>query len=152
LTWRKPTAVAHIKLPGERHCARFVQEACMDAHTQTHLLSLREALKYEECELRAKVHAAEMSAGERGVVPPHDIGDIESQVKQPLESEQAGTEEQRDMDDLAMVEAALKRLDDGVYGDCRDCGRPVIFERLWAQPAAERCADCQSVFEARLRT
>jgi len=47
-------------------------------------------------------------------------------------------------------QAALQRLDAGVYGDCVDCGQPIALERLRVQPAAERCAACQAARE-RLR-
>jgi hypothetical protein len=46
------------------------------------------------------------------------------------------------IDQLAEVEAALDRLDNGTYGDCVDCGEPVTLQRLLVQPAAQRCALC----------
>jgi RNA polymerase-binding transcription factor DksA len=47
------------------------------------------------------------------------------------------------------VLAALKRLDDGGYGRCLDCGRPVPEGRLEARPEAARCVQCQSKAERR---
>jgi RNA polymerase-binding transcription factor DksA len=47
------------------------------------------------------------------------------------------------------VLAALKRLDDGGYGRCVDCGRPVPDGRLEARPEAARCVQCQSTIERR---
>ncbi len=47
------------------------------------------------------------------------------------------------------VLAALKRLDDGGYGRCLDCGRPVPEGRLEARPEAARCVQCQSNIERR---
>jgi RNA polymerase-binding transcription factor DksA len=44
---------------------------------------------------------------------------------------------------------ALKRLDDGGYGRCVDCGRPVPDGRLEARPEAARCVQCQSTIERR---
>ena len=43
---------------------------------------------------------------------------------------------------LAEVEAALGRLDDGRYGSCEACGRPIVPERLEARPTARTCVDC----------
>jgi RNA polymerase-binding transcription factor DksA len=43
---------------------------------------------------------------------------------------------------LEATEAALVRLDDGTYGRCEDCGRPIGPERLAALPAATTCIDC----------
>ena len=45
----------------------------------------------------------------------------------------------------AAVEAALARLDDGTYGACVRCGRPIAPERLDALPWAAHCIDCQRI-------
>ena len=44
---------------------------------------------------------------------------------------------------LALIDAALARLDDGTFGICVRCGRPIAAERLDALPWAPRCIDCQ---------
>ncbi|MFI6909260.1 TraR/DksA family transcriptional regulator [Nonomuraea sp. NPDC050394] len=44
---------------------------------------------------------------------------------------------------------ALRRIDDGVYGACVDCGKPVPEGRLEARPEAARCVQCQSKQERR---
>jgi DnaK suppressor protein len=41
------------------------------------------------------------------------------------------------------LDAALDRIQTGVYGDCIDCGDDIGFERLSAYPTAERCIKCQ---------
>ena len=46
---------------------------------------------------------------------------------------------------LAAVEAALARLDNGTYGACIRCGRPIAPERLDALPWAAHCIDCQRI-------
>jgi DnaK suppressor protein len=43
-----------------------------------------------------------------------------------------------------LVLAALTRLDDGRYGVCVDCGKPVPDGRLEAKPEAARCISCQA--------
>ena len=40
------------------------------------------------------------------------------------------------------IHAALKRLDDGEYGYCTDCGEGVEPKRLAADPTIPRCLDC----------
>src|SRR6188768_2811311 len=40
------------------------------------------------------------------------------------------------------VDAALARLDDGTYGVCERCGRPIPQERLEARPSARKCVSC----------
>jgi DnaK suppressor protein len=44
---------------------------------------------------------------------------------------------------LAQVEEALQRLDEGTFGWCSSCGRPIAPERLEAIPWAALCIDCQ---------
>ena len=43
---------------------------------------------------------------------------------------------------LTLVEEALVRIDDGTYGACRSCGRPIARERLEAIPWAPTCIEC----------
>jgi DnaK suppressor protein len=43
---------------------------------------------------------------------------------------------------LAEAEAALHRLDDGSYGRCERCGRPIEPERLEARPTARTHVSC----------
>ena len=45
---------------------------------------------------------------------------------------------------LRNIEAALKRLDNGGYGICRDCEEPINPKRLEFDPTALRCMDCES--------
>ncbi|HHC72675.1 MAG TPA: TraR/DksA family transcriptional regulator [Thiotrichales bacterium] len=49
--------------------------------------------------------------------------------------------------ELREVEAALRRLEEGHYGRCIDCGGPIGLERLRSQPTAVRCIQCQQVYE-----
>ena len=48
---------------------------------------------------------------------------------------------------LRRVEAALARFEDGTYGLCMRCGRPIDPARLEAIQYAELCMDCQGQFE-----
>ncbi|HEX4540663.1 MAG TPA: TraR/DksA C4-type zinc finger protein, partial [Acidimicrobiales bacterium] len=43
--------------------------------------------------------------------------------------------------ELADVELALRRLDDGTYGTCEACGRLIGDSRLEAKPEARLCLD-----------
>jgi DnaK suppressor protein len=50
---------------------------------------------------------------------------------------------------LAEIEAALARIDEGTYGLCEACGRPIGEERLGAVPYATLCIDDKRAREAR---
>lgn len=49
---------------------------------------------------------------------------------------------------LAAIEAALRRIDDGSYGECRECAEPISAARLEARPEARLCIGCESAAEA----
>lgn len=49
--------------------------------------------------------------------------------------------------EIREIEAALKRLRGGAYGECVDCGEAIDAARLTAYPAAARCLRCQSQHE-----
>lgn len=53
----------------------------------------------------------------------------------------------RDVNGLREVEAALRRIDDGTYGECIDCGGEIGYDRLKAYPTAMRCVTCQAQHE-----
>jgi RNA polymerase-binding protein DksA len=44
---------------------------------------------------------------------------------------------------LAAIDKALRKIDEGTYGTCERCGRPIAPERLEALPYAELCIDCK---------
>ena len=50
--------------------------------------------------------------------------------------------------ELQRIAAALRHLDDGEYGDCRDCGEPIAVRRLEMDPAATLCIHCAAAREA----
>ena len=45
---------------------------------------------------------------------------------------------------LTAIDAALERLEQGTYGTCEQCGRPIGEGRLEARPTAARCIECAS--------
>lgn len=45
---------------------------------------------------------------------------------------------------LELVDAALERLDDGSFGTCLRCGKPIAPARLEALPWAAHCIECQA--------
>jgi DnaK suppressor protein len=121
----------------------------MEIATQTHLAKLRDMLGYRQAELRADIHAADIAAAQSSANAPgfEDVRDTKDAAAQVSSIELQSAQRQRDADELALVEAALQRLDAGTYGDCADCGEPIPLARLWVQPAATRCAHCQSQAE-----
>jgi DnaK suppressor protein len=54
---------------------------------------------------------------------------------------------QRRAAQLREIDAALRRIDDGRYGDCERCEEPINPRRLDANPAVRLCIDCASSIE-----
>jgi DnaK suppressor protein len=44
---------------------------------------------------------------------------------------------------LTQIEDAVRRLDEGTFGDCLTCGRRIEFERLEVLPYTTQCLDCR---------
>ena len=52
-----------------------------------------------------------------------------------------------DGDVLKLIEGALKRLVDGEYGKCQECGEPISEGRLKIRPYAVFCVKCKTRHE-----
>ena len=50
---------------------------------------------------------------------------------------------------LDAIEGALERIEDGVYGDCEECGAKIPKTRLQAIPYTPYCVKCASAMESR---
>ena len=48
---------------------------------------------------------------------------------------------------VAAIDAALERIDDGSFGNCVRCGKPIAKERLEAMPYATKCIECKRLEE-----
>lgn len=54
---------------------------------------------------------------------------------------------EREAAELLAIDEALKRIVDGSYGLCLQCGGSIPAARLHAQPTASRCVTCQTAAE-----
>lgn len=55
--------------------------------------------------------------------------------------------EERESAELVAIDEALRRIADGSYGLCVDCGTGITTARLHANPIALRCVGCQEKLE-----
>lgn len=55
---------------------------------------------------------------------------------------------ERDSQMVADIDQALLRIDEGSYGTCARCGKPIDERRLEAMPTARYDAQCQTLIEA----
>lgn len=45
---------------------------------------------------------------------------------------------------LLKIDHTLEKIEQGDYGECRECGEDIGVKRLQARPVAELCIDCKS--------
>lgn len=83
-----------------------------------------------------------------------DTGELSHLDQHPAEAASELTEQEREdallavvQEQRSQVEAALRRVDEGTYGRCQDCGTDLPEERLDARPEAARCINCQHQLE-----
>jgi DnaK suppressor protein len=119
----------------------------MELATLNHLPALHRNLT-----LRLKQLTAELDAAQRTTLAGlqregAEVGDLKDEVARVQAVELQDAETERDHAEAQRVRAALKRMDEGLYGHCLECGEAIPLARLQVQPAAALCADCQSLDE-----
>ena len=108
---------------------------------------LRRMLEGRRAQLAHDVHDRIRSArseglGDRDVVDAVESSEADSQGEIGFALIQLKSET------LKMIDTALRRIEQGDYGDCFECGRDIAEARLRALPFAVRCRDCEAVREA----
>ena len=97
-------------------------------------------LKVERAELEA---LSERSADARAPVSldQQSVGRV-SRIDALQGQAMAADAERRRRKRLTMIDAALRRAEDGEYGYCTSCGEPIAEKRLTFDPAAPECIAC----------
>ncbi len=115
------------------------------ADTNSLTRELAEKLRLRKAELLALLQQA-AGANIAGDNPPEvlDFKDVAAEETRAVVDEAAYTHAS---DELAQVVMALRRVDDGTYGFCEDCGEAIDERRLRALPATPFCTACQTIHE-----
>lgn len=114
--------------------------------SSTLFVAQRERLEAERDALLAEIAALDRDHADRE--ESAGIGNVVAEEMTELlarERDLALRSNARDL--LEQVTAALRRLDEGTYGICADCGGPIAPERLEALPYATLCINCQAARE-----
>ncbi|MFC1952095.1 TraR/DksA family transcriptional regulator [Chloroflexota bacterium] len=72
------------------------------------------------------------------------FGKREEEAAETVELEQRLALEKRIKDQMASVEHALHKFEEGTYGLCEGCGQPIDPARLEALPQARMCMSCKA--------
>ena len=102
--------------------------------------AIREALLAKLEELR---QLDEASAGDSATVEldQQKIGRLSRMDALQAQEMALATKRRREIEH-GRIDAALKRLDDGSYGDCLACDGEIGAKRLELDPATPTCIDC----------
>ena len=112
-------------------------------HSKKELDDLRQRLEAERAELQVQLTTIEETSFATSQ------SDISGEVSFDEENADAGTftfERERDLsiennvrDLMGKIDRALARMQDGTYGTCSRCGKPIEKARLKALPYADLC-------------
>lgn len=113
----------------------------MDEPSDTELqLRYNPRLRAEQAELRAA--SGDTTANRKPVeLDQQSVGRL-SRMDAMQQQAMAAAQETRRRARLTAIEAALRRLDEGEFGWCADCGAFVGTRRLDLDPTLMRCVDC----------
>ena len=67
------------------------------------------------------------------------FGKREEEATETADLENMVAQEQQIIDQMADIEAALKKFEAGTFGKCEKCGRVIELARLEAMPTAKLC-------------
>ena len=107
------------------------------------LEEMRDRLKHlygdlgEEMHLHKQEIRQEMPRGQEDALPYRE------------ELELIEKEDSMEDDELLLIEEALQRIEDGTFGTCLDCGKPIPIERFRALPHAKYCVPCEEKRETK---
>lgn len=104
-------------------------------------VATRAALEAERARLIAELREAIQAPGQM------TYGSQAAAASQVFEQQRDLALRDRSEQHLALVDAALERLDADSYGACLRCGDPIAPERLEALPWAAHCIACQSTID-----
>jgi len=107
---------------------------------------LREMLEERRREIQEKLRTL------RETLPAEiaEVKDAEEQSVADFVQEIDFTLMQMKSETLAKIDEALRRVEQGRYGTCVECGEPISEARLRALPFADLCRDCQQGRELQL--
>lgn len=81
---------------------------------------------------------SEMTVGKENFPDPNDRASLEADRNFELRIRD------RERKLIAKMQEAIRRIDDGTFGICDDCGGPISEKRLMARPVTTQCIECKT--------
>jgi DnaK suppressor protein len=112
------------------------------AEIKERLLNLKAQLERDiELKERQVAESGDELVPERGGLSNH----IADDANETFEQETMLTLQHSAERQLAQVKVALRRIEEGTYGICANCGTAINPARLQARPASTLCINCQQL-------
>jgi DnaK suppressor protein len=118
--------------------------------SEAEIAKVRKQLEEETTELRGEIERAEAEIADRLGDATSDAGDDQADTGAKAYEREHGmalTYNAREL--LSQTDRALERIEDGSYGACDSCGKPIGKARLQAFPRAVLCVNCKQREERR---
>jgi DnaK suppressor protein len=119
----------------------------MDTYDRTQSTRFSQVLAQREAELRAVLRAVSDMAGHTSDVTEGEVVDFKDMAVEETQAVVENAKAEQAAVELEQVVAARRRLADGTYGECQDCGEEIDLRRLRALPATRFCTACQAIHE-----
>ena len=108
---------------------------------------LRQMLEDRRRQLMTEVQGRIRGVRADGADKPHDVFDQGEASEADIQEDIEFALIQMKSETLNKVNEALRRLEEGTYGNCFECGEEIAEARLRALPFAVRCIDCEEARE-----
>jgi DnaK suppressor protein len=112
--------------------------------TSTEVREFRHKLEIEKREAASRVAQLDRERHQVAEDGPHDSVDV-CVINLSRESLFERSSAKRQL--LNHITVALRRIDDGSFGVCSECGEPINRKRLQAMPWTSYCLHCQEEME-----
>jgi RNA polymerase-binding transcription factor DksA len=117
----------------------------------------RKLLREERARLEALLETSDLDSVD-DVTTTGSVAELASIDQHPADMGTETFERQKDVSIRGSIQSALedvgraeRRVDEGTYGTCEACGRPIGDARLKVRPAARFCVDDQAAAEREAR-
>ena len=84
---------------------------------------------------------------EETATPADSVWDEADHIQASEQREMGLMSRERLVERIERLTAALKRVEDGTYGTCTECGKSIGQARLKAIPETSTCVSCQEKIE-----
>lgn len=111
------------------------------------LHAIREALVNQRQQLLSVVQSTKSALAEKAV----DLADVSDRASGGFEDELSVGLMAIEAAQIDEIESAIERIDEGTYGLCVDCQKPIPRKRMEVLPFAQRCVVCEDARQRRAR-